>query len=238
LPYGTTARIQLTRGKKQGDLISPLLFELPFNVFLLALEATSVGLVRLFHKPRVGRGFADDVAIISSSKQQMQTRLTTTAQFCRWSGMRVKVTKSVLSAYDFRDRTEADVTGILYEGHALQHLPPEEAFPYLGIRSSLTGCFRAEKEHVMTSVRELREQVAHHKYNLDQMVDAMHMVPRLVFAIRLRLSHGQTPNSTDCIRGGSPLPKRRGDCPHPSRLPPSSCHPLRVDLQSRTLGCT
>ncbi len=28
----------------------------------------------------------------------------------------------------------------------------------------------------MTSVRELREQVAHHKYNLDQMVDAMHMV--------------------------------------------------------------
>ena len=176
LPYGTTARIQLTRGKKQGDLISPLLFELPFNVFLLALEATSVGLVRLFHKPRVGRGFADDVAIIGSSKQQMQTRLTKTAEFCRWSGMRVKVTKSFLSAYDFRDRKEADVTGILYEGHALQHLPPEEAFPYLGIRSSLTGCFRAEKEHVMKSVRELREQVAHHKYNLDQMVDAMHMV--------------------------------------------------------------
>jgi hypothetical protein len=29
LPYGTTARIQLTRGRKQGDLISPLLFELP-----------------------------------------------------------------------------------------------------------------------------------------------------------------------------------------------------------------
>ena len=28
LPYGSTAHIQLTRGNKQGDLISPLLFEL------------------------------------------------------------------------------------------------------------------------------------------------------------------------------------------------------------------
>ena len=82
LPYGTTARIQLTRGRKQGDLISPLLFELPFIVLFLALEATSVGLVRLFHKPRVGRGFVEDVAITGSSKQQMQTRLTRTAQFC------------------------------------------------------------------------------------------------------------------------------------------------------------
>ena len=97
--------------------------------------------------------------------------------------MRVKVTKSFLSAYDFRDRTEADVTGILYEGHALQHLPPGEAFPYLGIRSSLTGWFRAGNEHVMTSVRQLREQVAHHKYNLDQMVDAMHMVASSRFSL-------------------------------------------------------
>jgi hypothetical protein len=84
---------------------------------------------------------------------------------------RVKVTKSFYSAHDFRDHTEFDVIGILYVRHSFQHLPPEEAFPYLGIRS-FTGCFRAEKEHVMTSVRELREQVAHHKYNLDQMVDA------------------------------------------------------------------
>ena len=99
--------------------------------------------------------------------------------------MRVKVTKSFLSAYDFRDRTEADVTGIRYEGHALQHLPPEEAFPYLWsrlrIRSSLTGCFRAEKEHVMTSMRELREQVAHYKYSHDQTVDAMHIVASSCF---------------------------------------------------------
>ncbi len=176
-PYGSTARVQLTRGKKQGDLISPLLFELVFNIYLLALEATSRGSIRLFRRPRVGRGFADDVAILASSKAQLQIRLDTTAKFCRWSGMRVKVNKSRLTAYDFASRKAADVSGIAYEGQELVILPPQQAFAYLGIRISLAGPpFRSERQHILDSVKQLRDQVQSHKYNLDQIVEPIQLV--------------------------------------------------------------
>jgi hypothetical protein len=38
LPYGKTASISLARGTKQGDKLSPLLFDLVFNCLLLALR--------------------------------------------------------------------------------------------------------------------------------------------------------------------------------------------------------
>ena len=39
LPYGRSAPVPLTRGSKQGDKLSPLLFSLLFNALLLALKA-------------------------------------------------------------------------------------------------------------------------------------------------------------------------------------------------------
>ncbi len=42
LPYGQSAPIPLTRGTKQGDKLSPLLFGFIFNSLLLALRATGV----------------------------------------------------------------------------------------------------------------------------------------------------------------------------------------------------
>ncbi|NBO64558.1 MAG: hypothetical protein EBU88_06900 [Acidobacteria bacterium] len=175
-PYGSTANIHLTRGKKQGDLISPLLFELLFNVYLLALEATSGGLVRLTHRPRAGMGFADDVAIVATSASLLQKRLDKTAEFCAWSGMRVKIKKSVITGYDFGSQKEADVSNISYGGQALLYLPATEAFRYLGIRIALTGSFQAERKYVLDSVTTLQSLVKGHKYNLDQMVGATLMV--------------------------------------------------------------
>ena len=43
LPYGRSARVYLTRGSKQGDKLSPLLFSLLFNALLQALKACGVG---------------------------------------------------------------------------------------------------------------------------------------------------------------------------------------------------
>ena len=82
-PYGATADVSLTRGKKQGDLISPLLFELLFNLYLLALEATAGGTFRFTRTQRAARGFADDVAITATSQAQLQRRLDITEQIGR-----------------------------------------------------------------------------------------------------------------------------------------------------------
>ena len=83
----------------------------------------------------------------------------------------------------------SDVSGILYEGQSLRHLPATEAFKYLGIRISLTGSYREEREHVLAAVNDLRTLVKGHKYEFDQMVDSMQMVA----SSRFRYSATLTP---------------------------------------------
>ncbi len=67
-----------------------LLFEL-FNVYLLALEATSRGWGRLTHQPRAGMGFADDVVIVATSDSLLHEQIDQTAEFCARSGMCIKI---------------------------------------------------------------------------------------------------------------------------------------------------
>ena len=66
-----------------------------------------------------------------------------------------------------------------HEGQELVILPPKQAFADLGIRISLAGPpFRYERQHILDSVKQLRDQVQSHKYNLDQIVEPIHVVRR------------------------------------------------------------
>ena len=175
-PHGTTARIFLTRGTKQGDGLSPLLFSLLFNFLLHGLDATGVG-----HKSATGlrtasRAFADDVALVTTSVQDTSTLLKVIDKFCAWSGMRLNISKSEISAWDFRTNSEPDVNLVTVNGQNLLRLPPTKAFRYLGFRFSLLGCWGAEVDHVMATTRDLLPVVAKHGYTLKQMTEVVHSV--------------------------------------------------------------
>jgi len=47
---------------------------------------------------------ADDVAINATSIAKVQMRLDKIAQFCKWSGMRIKIFKSFMTDYDFDEQ--------------------------------------------------------------------------------------------------------------------------------------
>ncbi len=72
--------------------------------------------------------------------------LQVVADFCAWSGMRIKRENlnSVVTRFDFRLGTDFPTAGILpmYEGAPLIDLAAEEAFAYLGVRTSLVGMQR------------------------------------------------------------------------------------------------
>mmetsp|Transcript_37221 Transcript_37221/g.99058 ORF Transcript_37221/g.99058 Transcript_37221/m.99058 type:complete len:2324 (+) Transcript_37221:2749-9720(+) len=176
LPYGTTAPIQLFRGTKQGDTLSPLLFGLIFNSLLVALRESGVGhsIVSSLHTP--ARGFADDLAITTKTAAEMNLLLRKVSQFCSWSGMRVNLAKSVITAFDFAKNREILTDDILYENTSLVNLSSSESFAYLGIRASIRGSTRAEKKHIMDQTVELTSIAKRHKYLLSQMVPAMQMV--------------------------------------------------------------
>ncbi len=63
--------------------------------------------------------------------------LEVVADFCRWSGMLVKLEKSVAKAFDFLQMQELSTEGILYQRAPLVHLQASESFPYLGVLTSI-----------------------------------------------------------------------------------------------------
>ena len=184
LPYGRSASITLTRGKKQGDKSSPLLFDLVFNALLLALKATRIGHSTMSGLRTPSKGFADDLVITTKTPAGMSHLQQVIADFCTWSGMRIKREKSVITAFDYKTSRPLSTATILYEGAPLGSLAPTEPFPYLGIRASLASrgnrqpapCLAAAKQHLFDVTRELTDVAKHHRLLLSQMVPAMEMV--------------------------------------------------------------
>jgi ribonuclease HI len=175
-PFGTSAKVFLTRGTKQGDGLSPLLFSLIFNYLLVALEATGLG-----HKSASGlstpsRAFADDVALAANCVQSMNSLLIVVDKFCAWSGMQLNVAKSEISAWDFGTKLTPDISQVRVNGQTLQCLPATQAFRYLGFRFSLMGKWGEEVAHIFTATRELLPVVNKHGYTVGQMTQVINSV--------------------------------------------------------------
>ncbi len=75
--------------------------------------------------------------LCTESEEAMGRLLGVVADFCRWSGMRVKLEKSVATAFDFLRKQELSTAGILFQGTPLVHLSAGESFSYLGVRASI-----------------------------------------------------------------------------------------------------
>uniref|UniRef100_A0A8C4NSX5 ribonuclease H n=1 Tax=Dicentrarchus labrax TaxID=13489 RepID=A0A8C4NSX5_DICLA len=89
---GTTGRIRLTRGVKQGDPLSPLLFNLAIDPLLRTLEKEGEG----FHigaESVMSLAFADDLVLLSGSWAGMTTNLRILEEFCSLTGLRANPQK-------------------------------------------------------------------------------------------------------------------------------------------------
>ena len=58
-------------------------------------------------------------------------------EFCGWSGLQIKLIKSVITAFDFGLKQELPTEGNLHQGKLLVRLAAYESFPYHGVRASL-----------------------------------------------------------------------------------------------------
>ncbi len=115
----------------------------------------------------------------------MSRLLKVVSDFCAWSEMRIKCKKSVITGFDFKRHATLPTEGILYEGAPLTRLAPDEAFAYLGVRTSLVSpsrppvrarekrrrwyrapCLVAEKLHTQAAAKDIVLKTRRHQYLL------------------------------------------------------------------------
>ncbi len=161
LPYGKTALISLTRGTKQDDYLSPLLFYLVFKCLLLAQRATGIASRLMTGLRSPARGIADDFLLCTQSAADMNCLMAVVSNFGRWSCMLVKLAKSVASAFDIAQKEELSMGKILYEGAPSLNLPADEQFCYQGVHASILASTTGQRRWRPTVSPNLAEEKAH-----------------------------------------------------------------------------
>ena len=171
-PYGMSAKIFLSRGTKQGDCLSPLLFIIVFNQLTASLaslkQEQEVGYLAENGQRGLHFAFADDLSLITETIEKMKIALKAVEDFCTWSGAKVNADKSEFSGNDFRTGEALSQVKLSIHGKALGWVNPNNASRYLGVRSSITGKFQDEKAHVFLLLKQLSDLCRRHPYTSEQ----------------------------------------------------------------------
>ena len=166
IPNGShTARIPLTRGTKQGDPASPLIFNLTINM-LFRMMARSGHAFKAILRDGLSKSlrslnckaYADDTTTITHDVHSTNALLEVVASFCEYSGMELRPDKCEITGYNFGTKQPIDVSAVQYKGTALPTLRPGKATKCLGVHISLSLDWSTEKQYVM---QKMKNAVAH-----------------------------------------------------------------------------
>jgi hypothetical protein len=148
VPAGTTAPISVNRGVIQGDVISPLIFNLFLEPMLKWLQQGEDGYTPSCLTVKLAElGYADDLSLLNTSAAAAQRQLHKVHRFAEWAGMDLNVKKCAhsallapgagrkqLLALSADGKSTAAVT---WKGTPLPYLQPHEPYKYLGVWTSL-----------------------------------------------------------------------------------------------------
>ena len=146
--FGSTCEIPITRGTLQGDTLSPTLFALFINVCLRGLARTGVGFTHACGLRGNAEAFADDIALMTNSVQDMNTLLEQLQKFSDWSGMSMNLKKCEVTGFCYSKNRECATDAIQFNGKRLAPLDRAKAFKYLGVWLMANGSTKEERKYV------------------------------------------------------------------------------------------
>ena len=86
--------ISFRRGVKQGDLLSPLLFNLAIDPLICELQISEDGVMLNGAQKRLGcLAYADDIVVFAKTAEGMTRQLAVGEDFCRRTGLLLNVNK-------------------------------------------------------------------------------------------------------------------------------------------------
>uniref|UniRef100_A0A3Q2DQB8 ribonuclease H n=1 Tax=Cyprinodon variegatus TaxID=28743 RepID=A0A3Q2DQB8_CYPVA len=129
-------RIEMKSGVKQGDPLSPLLFNLAMDPLIRRLDKGGRGFMVTGNKI-TSLAYADDLVIISDSWGSMQRNLKIMEEYLQNVGLRINIKKCGGFMWSNRDKRSLTLNGgepWKIQGGELPVIGPGESFKYLGVQ--------------------------------------------------------------------------------------------------------
>ena len=180
--FGHTIEVMLQKGVRQGDPLSPIVFNIVVNALLKRLE--KFGQVPGRWTKLSALGYADDGTLIAVSPEEMVDMWNVVLEFSRMSGMELcpGAGKTVLDVLNCKQPPV-----LRYKGTVVPLLGPGEAYKYLGFWTSLSGGLQKECGAIEAKIRAFCALLGEKRLTLYDRVQAVKLalVPYLQYHMQI-----------------------------------------------------
>ena len=146
---GITKEFPSTCGVKQGDVLSPLLFNLYINDLVKSLEKVGCNPVVVNGLSINSLLYADDIILLSDSEEGLQKSLDCLEEFC--SNWKLNVNHEKSKVMVFNSNGETYMNNFQYGKNALETV---KSFCYLGVTIKYNGNINASSSLLMEKGRK------------------------------------------------------------------------------------
>ena len=172
-PFGVTAAIHTHAGVGQGDITSPLLWNLEINAMLRYIHGARVGYTHESGVMTSAQAYIDDCCFLSDTDGGLKEQVRRLNEFYQWSGLSINNSKCAIFAHDFATGGNLGTSHIRINGEALPQYDQHRTYKYLGMQVAAGGSWAREKARVRRDtaecIRALRGSV-YSPRQLDQVV--------------------------------------------------------------------
>ena len=174
-PFGETAQVHMHAGVGQGDITSPLLWNLVINALIRYLNGADCGYQHESGETTSVLAYIDDAVLLADSSKGIKTLVSRLNKFYEWAGLKVNHAKCAIFGHNFNSGKALATNHLRIHGRALPVLSRHGTYKYLGMEVSPGGGWTVEKQRVRSKLAECVSALKGSPYlpeQLDQVVRA------------------------------------------------------------------